>query len=244
MVIEKVYIKNIMRNAPRNPAESWVNRPPRIVESPAKAKAKAKLKVEQMVEMLKTSTAAYRAVYVKRAEEIYMSGLRNMREMLAANGMDLNKVAPYPKSNIGRREYRMRIAAHRRYTASFETAESVKHQSLTGMMYGELPWMMVERAGAEEKVRVEARRDANDCFDSFLYKMSGKIYEVVGDNEKIWGATLTGELWDGCRLTVTRSLQTGTRFDPMADLVFNTKCIINQSVYGKLFNQWPTRRQE
>lgn len=231
-----------MRHATRNPAEGWVARQPRKAITPAQAETKRK--IEQTIEMLKTSTAAYRAVYVKRAEEIYMSGLRNMRQMLADNGMDLNKVAPYPSSNIGRKEYRMKIAAHHRFTASFETAPEAKLLSMTGMMDGKLPWIVVERAGAEEKVRAEARQDANSCFDSFLYKMAGKIHAVVGDNEKIWGATLTGELWDGCRLTVTRSLQTGTKFDPMADIIFNTKCILNQSVYGKLFNQWPTRRAE
>ncbi len=229
-----------MRRPIRNPAEGWVNRQPRIVESPAKAEAKRK--IEQTIEMLKISTATYRAVYVKRAEEIYMSGLRNMRDMLAANGMDLNKVAPYPSSNMGRREYRMKIAAHHRFTASFETAPEARLQSMSGMMDGKIPWIVVEREGAEAKVRAEARSDANACFDSFLYKMAGKIHAVVADNEKIWGATLTGELWDGCTLKVTRSLRTGTKFDPLTDLVFNTKCIINQSVYGKLFNQWPTWR--
>ena len=203
----------------------------------------AKPKDSQAIfDLLNVSTAAYRVQYVQRAEEIFMTGLIGMRAALVANQMDLNKVAPYPSSNTGRKEYRMKLALHHRYTTSFETTEEARHQSMTGMMDGKLPWTVAERADAEAKVRAEARREANDCFDSFLYKMAGKIQAASGENKKIWGATLTGELWDGCTLTVTRSLRTGTRFDPMDSLVFNTKCIINQSVYGKLFNQWPTRR--
>jgi hypothetical protein len=198
---------------------------------------------EAVFSTLNASTQAQRDAYVARAEEIYMAGLRRMRENLAAAGMDLNKVAPSPKSTMGRKEYRMALALHHRYTASFVTMPECQHQNVMGMLNGKIPWLVVEKPDAEAKVRAAARSDAKSCFDSFLYKLAGKITEAKGPNDYIWGATLQGVIWDGCTLTVTRSLRTGTQFDPLPDFVFTTRCIINQSVYGKLFNQWPTRRQ-
>lgn len=217
-------------NMNRNPAERWASQNERRMAGNVASEPKAKSpkpNFEKAVATLREATAAHRAIYVARAEEIYMTGLVGMRAALTAAGMDLNKVAPYPKTNMGRKEYRMMLAAHKRYTFSFADAED-RPISFTGRLNGTLPWLVKEKADAESKVRAEARRDANACFDAYLYKLAGKIVK------SITSAALTGNLWNGSTLQV--ECEDGEK------QTWTTKCIINQSIYGKLFNQWPTRR--
>lgn len=192
------------------------------------AEQAAKPDVSGAVKTLNEATGDYRAAYVARVEEMRLSNLKHMRETLAANGMDLNKVAPCPSSwSMSRKQYRMAEALHKHYRTSFEDAGTpISH---TGRMNGKLPWPVKERAEAEPNVREAARRDANACFDEFLYKMAVKIGKSIKQGK------LTGILWDGCTLTV--------ECEDGETQVWNTKIIINQSVYGKLFNQWPSRRQ-
>lgn len=69
-------------------------------------------------------------------------------------------------------------------------------------------------------------QQANDDVDAFIAKMVTYIGEVET-------AELTGQLWAYSNLTVTKDGE---------KQVHRTRCIINVSKYGKLFNQWPTRR--
>jgi hypothetical protein len=64
-------------------------------------------------------------------------------------------------------------------------------------------------------------------FDGYLARLAGKIAEPIE------GGRLAGSIWDNTLLTVqTRdSIQ-----------VWRTRCIVNVSCLGNLFNQWPTRR--
>jgi hypothetical protein len=182
------------------------------------------------IDVLNTVTADHRAAYVKRAEEVFMSSLVNMRQLLAAQGMDLNKVAPAPSNRLSRKEYMMRQAAHTHYLASFTAAPDATPYGFSARLNGTEPWIVVEKPGAEAKVREEARKAANFNFDSYLCKLAGKIEKQVAT------ATLNGNLWDGSTLCVTCT--------DGENQTWFTQCIMNQSVYGKLFNQWPTRRVE
>ena len=188
---------------------------------------------EKTVETLKLATAAHRASYVARAEELHIERLVSMRASLAAAGMDLNKVAPRPNTNCGKSQYRFALAKHNNFRAVFQDDKNAPETADSRMFpmkrfYGEVPWIVVEKPDAEAKLRAEARAEANLCFDAYLYKLAGKI------GTPILAATMTGGLWNGSTLTVT--LESG-------DIqVWTTKRILNVSVYGKLFNQWPTRR--
>jgi hypothetical protein len=62
-------------------------------------------------------------------------------------------------------------------------------------------------------------------FDSFVTKMDHK----VGEHDS---AEVEGRPWIGATVTVTKG---------RVKEVWHTQQIINRSVYGKLFNQWPTR---
>lgn len=181
------------------------------------------MKNETVNETLRAATHAYREAYVARAEELYMERLVSMRSKLAAAGMDLDIVAPYPRSDVGRRDYRTAIAIRNAYSHYF-----VADTKGRGYRMPKDPYIVIEKPDAEAKCRAEARQDANACFDSYLFKLAGKIAKPIKQ------ATYRGHLWDGSELSVV--------CEDDETQVWKTRCIINVSVYGKLFNQWPTRR--
>lgn len=70
---------------------------------------------------------------------------------------------------------------------------------------------------------------ANEEFNGYLAKLALKNVEKI-----ISVDSLTGNLWSGSLLSVVVESQ--------ATVVWETKCILNISSLGKVFNQWPTRR--
>ena len=70
---------------------------------------------------------------------------------------------------------------------------------------------------------------ANEEFNAYLAKLALKNVEKI-----ISVDSLTGNLWNGSLLSVLLENQVVA--------VWETKCILNVSSLGKLFNQWPTRR--
>lgn len=73
------------------------------------------------------------------------------------------------------------------------------------------------------------RRAAEAEVDSYVIKLAGKI------GKPVVSGSVNGDLWQGSTLTVAIAGSTESQR-------WTTKCIINQSCLGKLFNQWPTRR--
>ena len=71
--------------------------------------------------------------------------------------------------------------------------------------------------------------NANEEFNGYLAKLALKTVEKI-----ISVDSLTGSLWNGSLLSVVVESQ--------ATVVWETKCILNISSLGKVFNQWPTRR--
>lgn len=192
------------------------------------AKAAAKVQAAKVYETLDPATRTYRDQYVTRAIEIHVEILNNMRKTMAENGMDLNKVAPYPKTNIGRTAYQIALSLYHKYTAVFEP---VKTDGPSSRIFDDkAPYIVVERAGAEEKVRSDARHTANGLFEAFLYKMADKIGKLIVSAE------MTGRLWDGCNIKVVCTDGETQNW--------KTQCIMNRSIYNNFFNQWPTRRVE
>ena len=72
-----------------------------------------------------------------------------------------------------------------------------------------------------------AVKEAELNYLDYITKLENKIGVTVKT------ATLVGNLWSGSILTVATT--EGTQR-------WNTKIIINQSKYGKLFNQFPSRK--
>lgn len=91
---------------------------------------------------------------------------------------------------------------------------------------GQFVW----RDDADDAVVKEANRRAASSFDSYVVKLIQKI------GKKVSTAVLTGNLWNDSVLTV--------RCSDGEEQKWNTRVIVNVSIRGKLFNQWPTTRNQ
>jgi hypothetical protein len=144
------------------------------------------------------------------------AALIQLGEALA--GTDLRVSAPYPRANMGRAAHLMakqRYQLARRlmnYTSGIRVDDP---QPATGIN-PEVLASMVDQAG----------QDAAASFDAYVIKLEGKVGAC--DTAKVDGRSL----WHGSILTVTKG---------EAVERWKTQQIINVSVLGTVFNQWPTR---
>lgn len=147
---------------------------------------------------------------------------------LAAAGWDINKIAPAPQSwGMGREEYQAKSNRRKMYECitSFES-KTYNDQSFHKM---DLP-RIVKKDQKKIDRHIEISRDiAAGQYESFVYKMVGK----VGDHTAAELEKDMGGLWGYSHLLVTKADGTIERW--------KTQIIVNVSVYGKLFNQWPSR---
>jgi len=82
-------------------------------------------------------------------------------------------------------------------------------------------------AARRDRFLADIREQAAQSFDAYVAKLEGKVGEHVA-------AEYTGNLWSMSTIVVTKAGGDVERW--------NTQQILNVSVLGKLFNQWPTRR--
>lgn len=198
------------------------------------AKREAKLKLQPIFDMLVTATAAARAIYVERAIKLELDHLEHLITEMKKVDMDMEKFAPYPNGRMGGIAYMIALASHETVRKHFTTDTARNTSSLRPGQ----PHYMVLKPAARANLRKNTTLEANALFDAFLYKQAAKIELDMFVGDRIQSATLTGVIWDGCVLTiVVRDLALSDR-----ELVWSTKCILNRSIYHKLFNQWPTRR--
>lgn len=141
---------------------------------------------------------------------------------LAAVDGDLNKLYERPSSRIhDRNEYR-KLAALRGFIYSITEKPRARLDYLPSG-----PDYRVPDGRRFEAVIARTAQQASLAFDAYVAKLSAKIGECVA-------AEVEGWLWQHSILTVTRADGSVERW--------KTQCIINVSVLGKLFNQWPTRK--
>lgn len=137
-------------------------------------------------------------------------------------GADLHTVAPRPHARMSRAEYRMA----QEYVNLMHRLFVVERESYRV----DAPAIIkARRPEGTAKLLDEAARDAAASFDAYVAKLTGKAGACVS-------ATVTGMLWDGSLLIVTKPDGTVERW--------YTQQIVNCSSLGKLFNQWPTRKQK
>jgi hypothetical protein len=139
---------------------------------------------------------------------------------LAAVGNDVNVFAPYPQSGIGRKEYTIRLE-RRRFVESITSA--VKSSYRTNE-----PYIRVPSTEGRERAINNTIEAATAAYNAYVAKLESKIGEVVDAN--LYTAV---DVWYDSKLTVVK-LDGSTE-------TWSTKCILNTSSLGKVFNQWPTR---
>ena len=138
----------------------------------------------------------------------------------AAVGNDLNVFAPYPKTGIGRKEYIIRLE-RRRFVESITASvkSSIKHNE---------PYIRLPSAEGRERAIKNCIEAATAAYDAYVSKLEGKIGAVTEVN-----LMTHKDVWYDSKLAVVK-LDGSTE-------TWSTKCILNTSSLGKVFNQWPTR---
>lgn len=167
-----------------------------------------------------------KAEAVKRAAKYAQDIITQAMMDLEVHGWDLNKVAPYPESTMRRATY-MKAKRTRGMYEAFSKRVAQE---------GEKPWYNSSREPnirtadpeGQAKFIKDAEADAAVQYDAFVMKLVEKVGEC-------YGAQLEGShVWGHSILTVWKHNQPAERW--------KTQTILNVSVLGKVFNQWPTRK--
>lgn len=153
----------------------------------------------------------------KQAEKV----IERVRSELEAAGWNIEAAAPYPRSyNMGRTEYQTKQARHTLFSSLTERQDPQSYTREAEKMV-----KMSDKGIARFIDRSE--QDAAFQYDMFICKMVGKVGEVKD-------ATIEGDhVWAHSFLTVTLEDGTVQRW--------KTQQIVNYSVYGTPYLQWPSR---
>ena len=152
---------------------------------------------------------------------------KRMAELEAA-GWNINAVAPAPNSlKEGRETYRAKQARRRAYESitRYETPEGVYNDQTWRDMT--LPRIVQPHQDGIDRYVQFCREMAAMQYEAFVYKMVGKVGEHTA------AELLDNNVWGYSHLLVTKADGSTEKW--------RTQTIINVSVYGKQFNQWPSR---
>src|SRR4051812_418519 len=190
---------------------------------------------------INAALSGFREQYRARYIAAYTSRLDGLKARLEDANWDILKVHPYPTyAGLSRKAY---AQAKNDYTWSRSVTEELPlgKDPVADKQYGEGtnrkwyrirnnndPYYVQMKQSAYDNARGQAVRDADYSIDSYIRKLVGKI------DRDVLSARYDGELWFGSLLTVT--CINGEQ------QVWKTKCILNVSCLGNVFNQWPTRK--
>lgn len=163
---------------------------------------------------------------VERAEKEARHYIARVADILAQHDWDLNAAAPYPSYHQTKTMTRLEIEVAKGRHNSF----SMLTTYADGHRYHGMPnrpnYRKMDEAACERFVQ-NSKAEAAAQYDLFVAKLVKKIGACDS-------ATLEGNhVWGHSILTVTKG-ETVERW--------KTQQIVNTSVLGKLFNQWPTRK--
>lgn len=140
-------------------------------------------------------------------------------------GKVLDEVAPRGHARMSRQDYR-RADAKRSAILSVLVVQYPEQASRVIFERG--PGVLVRDAEREARFIKSEADAAGVSFDAYVLKLEGKV------GQGVTAASVEGRyLWQGSVLTVTKG-----------DAVerWHTQQIVNYSVLGNAFNQWPTRK--
>lgn len=180
-----------------------------------------KITIEDVSKLLRDALAEPRGQYRTHYRNRLVEQVDAIASKLAANGMDLELVAPYPRSNIGRNAYLAAVDLYqfaRRFFASVKCSRSMRD-----------PDIVAPKPNRDEILDKLADEATARYFDGYVIKLSVKIGKPIAS------AKLVGSLWTDSTLNVI--------CEDGENQVWHTQCIFNTSCLGRIFNQWPTRRK-
>jgi hypothetical protein len=165
---------------------------------------------------------------VKSALAIAHDDIESVKKNLEASGWDREKVASYPASNWATpcKDYQMKVEMYK-FVCSITAGDDSKNSGSRKL--NDPYFVVMSNAGIDNYLEMVAR-DAGSRYVSFVAKMVKKIGDVAD-------ASLEGNhVWGNSILTITRE-------DGSRERWF-TQQIINVSKWGRLFNQWPSRKMK
>lgn len=180
--------------------------------------AKGKQATKDATGFVAAAIAPLKAAAMDHAEQESREHVARVVEQFV--GKDLNVVAPRANSKMGRMQYRQAQSRRGMITSILKT------ERVGDTFAVNAPEMLVRDAAKEARFIKDDREAAGVSFDAYVMKLEGKV------GQGVTAASVTGRLWTGSVLTVQKCDVTER---------WHTQQIINRSVLGTLFNQWPTR---
>ncbi len=171
---------------------------------------------------IETAILPMKAQAIERAEKDARAYANRLLAKLEAGGWNLDIVAPRGNSfKDGHTEYKTKQAKRAAFFAVTETAPDTS-------MKPNQPHIVKASPKRIEAFVETSKADAAVQYDAFVAKLNAKIGETTDaklDGSHVWGYSI---------LTVT--LPTGETQR------WKTQQIVNVSVLGNLYNQWPSRK--
>lgn len=171
---------------------------------------------------LVTTLMTYKEAYIEVAKKAATERVDMLLRSLEKANWDINTLLPtrgYSKNTRVGYEIFLSGNIYRGLTSPVGKADA----------WGK-PEIRMRSKPAEEKFIKNAVDGAAASYDEFVAKMVEKIGKPVVTS------SFTGDPWTGSTLRV--------RCSDGEEQVWNTRMIVNYSVYGKAFNQFPSRRQK
>ena len=169
---------------------------------------------------IESAVAPLKSQAIERAEKEATALVARIATNLAKAGWDLKIVAPSPNGNMPRAEY-VRARAKLDLYSSLVTSVDIYrpiNQPHTVRLDGKKVALFIDKS----------KKNAAAQYDAFVTKLVAKIGDVTH-------AHLTGShVWGYSVLSVTKP-------DGLIEN-WKTQQIVNVSVLGKFFNQWPSRK--
>jgi hypothetical protein len=170
---------------------------------------------------VETAVFPLKAKAVEAAEQRALEKIASVMDDLSANGWDLNVCAPRPHGMMSR-------AAYKQAAAKVTLYASLTSATATSLRHGQ-PDIRVRNPLGEANLVAMFRMSAAASFDAYVAKLNLKIGECASATLRplagVWGYSELDVV------TVNGVAQT-----------WRTQMILNCSVLGTLFNQWPTRQ--
>ena len=173
-------------------------------------------------EIIANAVAPLKELATKEAARAAQKTIEQVLADLAVHNWDLNRCAPIPNSGVGRAAYKSAMAKRSLYL-SIAAYEPIK--------IGRSPKdpLCVQKSETLEALFLKRQIEgAVYAYEMYVAKLTAKVGEVTDANLDV-----SSSVWGSSVLTVTKP-------DGVVQK-WKTQIIVNCSVHGKLFNQWPTR---
>ena len=179
--------------------------------------AKAKLATKDATGLVAAAIAPLKDAAIAYAVE---QATKYVAKVVAQfEGKDLNVVAPRPRSTMSRVEYK-RVQSFRNAITNVLGMRAESNMPGAAIL-------LVRSEKSEARLIANERDAAGISFDMYVAQLEGKV------GQGVTAASVDGRhLWNGSVLTVTK----GAVIER-----WHTQQIINYSVLGNAYNQWPTR---